>query len=36
MGCRQYNGDGESSLMRISISIEIAIGIVIATFKLSA
>ena len=36
MGCRLYNGDGESSLIHLSILIEIAIGIVIAKFKLSA
>ena len=35
MGCRLYNGDGGSSLMRLSIRIEIAICIVIAMFTLS-
>ena len=35
MGCRLYNGVGESSLMPLSIRVEIAISIVIAMFKLS-
>ena len=35
MGCRLYNGDGESSLMRLSIRVEIAISTIIAKFKLS-
>lgn len=35
MGCKLYNGDGGSSLKRLSIHVEIAISIVISTFKLS-
>ena len=35
MGCRLYNGDGGSSLKRLSIRIEIAISVVISTFTLS-
>lgn len=35
MGCRLYNGDGGSSLSRLSIRLEIVITIVISTFTLS-
>mgnify|MGYP001507011887 CR=1 FL=1 len=34
MGCRLYDGDGGSSLMRLSINIKVAISVVISTFTL--
>lgn len=35
MGCRLHNGDGGSSLKRVSIHVEYAISIVISMFTLS-